>query len=132
MAGNHFEWCWDRFGDYTSDPQTDPRGPNVGVHRVFRGGSWYDNAKNCEIANRRAFTPETVYNRVGFRLVLPRPARPWLELESKNITVDSHPRWIRAGGFLGHRHRRMGCKSPCPLGRHFWDAPQHHGDGRGG
>lgn len=40
MAGNHFEWCWDRFGDYTSDPQTDPRGPNVGVHRVFRGGGW--------------------------------------------------------------------------------------------
>ena len=97
MAGNHFEWCWDRFGDYTSDPQTDPRGPNVGVHRVFRGGGWYDNAKNCEIANRRAFTPETVYNRVGFRSVLPTPARPWLELESKNITVDSHPRWIVNG-----------------------------------
>lgn len=97
MAGNHFEWCWDRFGDYTSEPQTDPRGPTVGVHRVFRGGGWYDNAKNCEIANRRAFTPDTVYNRVGFRSVLPRPARPWVESQTKPMTLDSHPRWTVNG-----------------------------------
>ena len=92
MAGNHFEWCWDRFGEYTSDAQTDPRGPDIGVHRVFRGGSWYDNAKNCEIAHRRAFTPDTVYNRVGFRSALPQPARPWIESETQAVTLDSHPR----------------------------------------
>lgn len=97
MAGNHFEWCWDRFGEFSSEPQTDPRGSNVGVHRVFRSGSWYDNAKNCEIANRRAFTPDTVYNRVGFRSMQPRPARPWVESQSKDVTVDSHPRWTVNG-----------------------------------
>jgi formylglycine-generating enzyme required for sulfatase activity len=97
MAGNHFEWCWDRFAEYTSEPQSDPRGPATGVNRVFRGGSWYDNAKNCEIAHRRIFTPDTVYNRVGFRSVLPRPARPWVESESKTMTLDSHPRIIVDG-----------------------------------
>lgn len=97
MAGNHFEWCWDRYGDYTLEPQSDPHGASVGVHRVFRGGSWYDNAKNCEIANRRAFTPDTVYNRVGFRSVQPKPARPWMESETKDVTLDSHPRLIVNG-----------------------------------
>lgn len=97
MAGNHFEWCWDRYGDYTAEPQADPHGASVGVHRVFRGGSWYDNAKNCEIANRRAFTPDTVYNRVGFRSVQPKPARPWMESETKDVTLDSHPRLIVNG-----------------------------------
>ena len=97
MAGNHFEWCWDRFADYTSEPQNDPRGPAAGVNRVFRGGSWYDNAKNCEVAHRRAFTPDTVYNRVGFRSILPRPARPWVESESKTMALDSHPRLLVEG-----------------------------------
>ena len=97
MAGNHFEWCWDRYGDYTAEPQADPHGASVGVLRVFRGGSWYDNAKNCEIANRRAFTPDTVYNRVGFRSVQPKPARPWMESETKDVTLDSHPRLIVNG-----------------------------------
>jgi formylglycine-generating enzyme required for sulfatase activity len=97
MAGNHFEWCWDRYGDYTAEPQADPRGASVGVYRVFRGGSWYDNAKNCEIAHRRAFTLDTVYNRVGFRSVHPKPARPWMESETKDVTLDSHPRLIVNG-----------------------------------
>jgi formylglycine-generating enzyme required for sulfatase activity len=40
MAGNLWEWCWDRYGPYSSAPQTDPIGPTAGSYRVNRGGSW--------------------------------------------------------------------------------------------
>ena len=40
MAGNVWEWNWDRYGSYSSGTQTDPRGLASGFYRVFRGGSW--------------------------------------------------------------------------------------------
>lgn len=40
MAGNAWEWCWDRFGDYTAAPATNPVGPSEGTFRVARGGQW--------------------------------------------------------------------------------------------
>lgn len=46
MSGNSAEWCWDRYSNnyyqYCIDNgiYIDPRGPNEGSYRVFRGGSW--------------------------------------------------------------------------------------------
>ncbi len=34
-AGNVWEWCWDYAGNYSSDMQTDPRGPTSGDTRAF-------------------------------------------------------------------------------------------------
>jgi uncharacterized protein YjdB len=39
MHGNVWEWCWDRYGYYSSVAQTNPRGPVSGSWRVIRGGS---------------------------------------------------------------------------------------------
>ena len=41
MLGNVWEWCLDGKRPYSSDAQTDPRGPAEGW-RVMRGGSWGD------------------------------------------------------------------------------------------
>jgi formylglycine-generating enzyme len=72
MAGNVMEWCWDRNGAYSSDAQTDPRGPSTGSNRVMRGGSWGSNQGQTRVACRIDLNPPTfVFYSVGFRSVLP-------------------------------------------------------------
>jgi len=71
MHGNVWEWCWDRYDDYSSDDQTDPEGPSFGSLRVERGGSYSYEAEYARSAARYQGYP---YNRDGgrgFRVVLP-------------------------------------------------------------
>jgi formylglycine-generating enzyme required for sulfatase activity len=74
MAGNVWQWCWDAYGSYGGDSQSDPRGPPTGSHRVLRGGSWIDYAIVCRTANRNsAWVTSLGYDgyEFGFRSVLP-------------------------------------------------------------
>ncbi len=71
MTGNAWEWCADRYGNYSDTPATDPTGPLYGNFRVFRGGSWYDNACYCRTACRGAVAPSGRSNAFGFRVCLP-------------------------------------------------------------
>ena len=70
-AGNVWEWCWD-WRDakwYAASPENDPHGPDLGRHRVVRGGVWDFTASNCRSAYRTARTPEARHFNVGFRVV---------------------------------------------------------------
>ena len=73
MAGNAWEWCWDRYSDsyYGSSPAADARGPDVGALRVFRGGAAATAANRCRIARRDSYNPNQTGNAFGFRTVLP-------------------------------------------------------------
>ena len=72
MHGNVWEWCRDWYGDYPSGSVIDPEGPSSGVYRVYRGGSWGDEAGGCRSANRNRREPGNRFVILGFRLVRAR------------------------------------------------------------
>ena len=69
MSGNVMEWCSDAYGDYTSEHQIDPTGPN-GVDRVVRGGCCLSNATYCRVALRNFLHPGGASYGIGMRLAL--------------------------------------------------------------
>ena len=69
MLGNVWEWCQDWKGDYPSESQVDPIGPEMGSYRVVRGGSWSSNARLVRSACRRWDGPGFRYETLGFRLL---------------------------------------------------------------
>ena len=70
MMGNVWEWCSDWHGDYPTGKVTDPRGPSSGSLRVFRGGSWLNDARSPRSATRNRFYPGFRYYDIGFRPAL--------------------------------------------------------------
>ncbi|MFZ2956576.1 MAG: formylglycine-generating enzyme family protein [Candidatus Ozemobacteraceae bacterium] len=69
MSGNVWEWCWDRFGSYTSDAASDPRGSESGWSHVYRGGHWISDRNHCRSTNRSGGLPSFHWFCVGFRIV---------------------------------------------------------------
>lgn len=63
------EWCYDWYGPYSADPQTDPVGRVDGVARVTRGGSHSTGLPYLRSANRAGALPETRHHFIGFRVV---------------------------------------------------------------
>ena len=66
MLGNVHEWVADWYGDYPGGTVTDPQGPVSGSYRVFRGGSWSDDADEIRASYR-------CYDRSAHCIGLSRP-----------------------------------------------------------
>jgi len=68
MHGNVWEWCWDGYAEYPEAEERDPRGVSGAPHRVVRGGSWINDARNARSAYRGRGAPRLRYDSLGFRL----------------------------------------------------------------
>ena len=68
VSGNVTELCEDWHGYYSSEPQTNPHGPNWGSYRVHRGGSWHGTADGCRVSYRYIFWG--VDSGIGVRIAL--------------------------------------------------------------
>jgi formylglycine-generating enzyme required for sulfatase activity len=75
MHGNVAEWCHDRFGReyYGATPSRDPTGPQVGLHRVTRGGAWNGSAFSARSSARGHEDPFYKDSSTGFRIVRAEP-----------------------------------------------------------
>jgi formylglycine-generating enzyme required for sulfatase activity len=67
MLGNVWEVVRDWHSGYTAEAQTNPTGPERGVFRVYRGGSWYP-VWPLPRSSVRPFEPPSYPQSAGFRV----------------------------------------------------------------
>ena len=74
MHGNAREWCRDRYDEkyFANAKDVDPETTRETRKRVFRGGSWKDQARGCRSTGRQAIPIDYSrdYYRGGFRVVI--------------------------------------------------------------
>jgi formylglycine-generating enzyme required for sulfatase activity len=70
MHGNVEEWCYDWYGPYEAEAQTDPVGRVMGTFKVTRGGSHNTPVAYLRSANRAGTLPEDCHWLIGFRVVM--------------------------------------------------------------
>ncbi|HRW06252.1 MAG TPA: SUMF1/EgtB/PvdO family nonheme iron enzyme, partial [Caldilineaceae bacterium] len=75
MAGNVEEWVIDWYSPtyYAESPDENPQGPETGLFRVVRGGSYTSNRGMVRATARGRAVPDSAFATVGFRVVLPNP-----------------------------------------------------------
>ncbi len=69
LSGNVAEWTADWYDPnyYKKAPDRNPKGPDKGTQRAFRGGGWIDSTPSVRPAQRNGTEPNTKMNWLGFR-----------------------------------------------------------------
>lgn len=69
MAGNVAEWVSDWYDKdyYKTAPDRNPKGPEKGSQKAFRGGGWIDSTPSVRVSQRNGTDPKTSMNWMGFR-----------------------------------------------------------------
>ncbi len=85
MSGNVREWVGDWYSPdyYRSMPAYDPKGPNYGVKKVTKGGSYDSFPYELRVAARMPLPPETTDAYTGFRIVISQNTSPLLVVKEE-------------------------------------------------
>lgn len=69
LSGNVAEWVADWYDprSYATAPERNPKGPDHGTHKAFRGGGWMDSTPSVRAAQRNGADPAMKRNWLGFR-----------------------------------------------------------------
>lgn len=70
MSGNTYEWCADRYGDYSEKHRDGSAFTGRGNYRVVRGGNYFHDADYSRVVFRSYYSPNIRFNYIGFRLAL--------------------------------------------------------------
>ena len=70
MCDNVHEWCsdWYESDYYSQSPERNPHGPDRGMRKASRGGSWRHHIKVSRCSARSSIPPEFQYADYGFRV----------------------------------------------------------------
>src|SRR3989441_1420560 len=95
MAGNVAEWPADWYDPYyyRYGPNRNPKGPDHGSHKAFRGGGWVDSTPSVRPAQRNGADPKTRMNWLGFRCERD-PADKGQTGESAPAGLQAQRRWV--------------------------------------
>ncbi|MFH1565512.1 MAG: SUMF1/EgtB/PvdO family nonheme iron enzyme [bacterium] len=71
IEGNVSEWCFDWYDKdyYKKSPMNNPKGPEAGSEKVFRGGNWSYSSNMARVAKRNKFWFMIGKTKLGFRVV---------------------------------------------------------------
>jgi iron(II)-dependent oxidoreductase len=69
MGGNVAEWVADWYDKdyYKTAPDKNPKGPDKGSQKAFRGGGWIDSTPSVRVSQRNGTDPKTSMNWMGVR-----------------------------------------------------------------
>lgn len=101
MAGNVMEWVRDRYDRnyYQNSPLEDPKGPDVGVARVNKGGNFYASPADGRCAFRGFSSPEMNFFNLGFRVVMEAPEEELITASKKEDPKGSASSESSSPGF---------------------------------
>lgn len=107
LAGNVWEWTWDRFGALPAEDAVDPTGPEIGALRTARGGSWLSDVPYVRVAARIRGTPDTRGDRLGLRLVRTASGHGQLDgsIGDRDAALHGAPSAGGVGADAGHGER---------------------------
>ncbi|TAJ23154.1 MAG: formylglycine-generating enzyme family protein [Nitrospirae bacterium] len=93
MLGNVAEWVADWYDKdyYATAPDRNPKGPDKGTQKAFRGGGWMDSTTTMRAAMRNGTDPTVKINWLGFRCARTTTAAPTVKEAPAQQTSQAAP-----------------------------------------
>ena len=109
MLGNVNSWCFDWYAEQLAGGVvTAPHGPETGIFRTFRGGSWKASPNNVRSALRNWFGPDYRFEGLGLRVTLAPIIAPTANALALDQTIADLSRALSADPKNTGAHVRRG------------------------